>query len=52
VRLELTAAQSATIPARRHNFQVVATVAGVPPLPNQVYTLVAAAWVSRARAEV
>jgi hypothetical protein len=46
VRLELTSAQSATIPAKRHNFQVVATIGG------ENYTLVAAAWVSRARAEV
>jgi hypothetical protein len=46
VRLELTSAQSATIPAKRHNFQVVATVAG------KDYTLVEASWVSRARAEV
>lgn len=46
VQLELTAAQSATIPAKRHNFQVVATVAG------KNYTLVEASWVSRSRAEV
>jgi hypothetical protein len=47
VRLELTATQSRSIAAGRHNFQVVAT-----QTDGDVATLVAAAWVSRARAEV
>lgn len=47
VRLELSATQTATITAGRHNFQVVATQAD-----GDVATLVDAVWVSRARAEV
>ena len=47
VRLELTATQTGTITAGRHNFQVVATQAD-----GDVATLVDAVWVSRARAEV
>lgn len=43
VRLELTAAQSATIPAGKHRFQIVATVS------TDVFTLVADQWTSVAR---
>jgi len=46
VRLELTTAQSATIPVGRHKFQVVATIG------SQAFTLVAASWVSYLRETV
>lgn len=45
-RLELTAAQTATIPRDRHHFQVRAT------LGNMVATLVDASWISRDHTEV
>lgn len=45
-RLELTTADTETIPAGRYQFQVVAT------LGNMVATIVEASWVSRNRTEV